>query len=75
MWWAYLALLVEIELTDLSKSGGAMAPPAPPAPTGLNLETYGRKTLTAAPGLSEPGGRGAMPPSILRNKSTLFQPG
>ena len=58
-----MPFLVEIGLTDLTKSGGAMAPSAPPAPTGLNLETYGRKTLTAAPGLSEPGGRGAMPPS------------
>ena len=27
--------LVEIRLTDLSKSGGAMAPPAPPGTTGL----------------------------------------
>ena len=31
-----LALLVEIGLTDLPKSGGAMAPPpAPPGTTGL----------------------------------------
>ena len=52
-----------------------MAPLAPPAPTGLNLETYGRKTLTAAPGLSEPGTVGPCPPSILRDKLTLFQPG
>ena len=28
--------LVEIGLTDLLKSGGAMAPPAPPGTTGLN---------------------------------------
>ena len=28
--------LVEIGLTDLSKSGGAQAPPAPPLATGLN---------------------------------------
>ena len=28
--------LVEIGLTDLQKSGGAMAPPAPPGTTGLN---------------------------------------
>ena len=28
--------LIEIELTDLPKSGGAMAPLAPPAPTGLS---------------------------------------
>ena len=27
--------LVEIELTDLPKSGGAMGPPAPPGTTGL----------------------------------------
>ena len=29
--------LVEIELTDLPKSGGARAPPAPPLATGLVL--------------------------------------
>ena len=29
--------LVEIELTDLPKPGGAMAPPAPPGTTGLVL--------------------------------------
>ena len=29
--------LVEIGLTDLPKSGGAMAPPAPPAPPGTTL--------------------------------------
>ena len=28
--------LVEIGLTDLPKSGGAMAPPAPPGTTGLH---------------------------------------
>ena len=28
MWWTYLALLVEIGLTDLSKFGGAMEPPS-----------------------------------------------
>ena len=28
--------LVEIGLTDLPKSGGVMAPPAPPGTTGLN---------------------------------------
>ena len=55
-------MLVEVGLTDLSKSGGVMVPPEPPAPTGLNLETYGRKTLTAAPGLSEPGDHGAILP-------------
>ena len=27
--------LVDIKLTDLPKSGGAMAPPAPPGTTGL----------------------------------------
>ena len=33
--------LVEIGLTDLPKSGGAMAPPAPPETTGLlsNVKT------------------------------------
>ena len=30
-----LSPLVEIGLTDLPKSGGAMAPPAPPGTTGL----------------------------------------
>ena len=30
--------LVEIGLTDLSKSGGAQAPPAPPLATGLVIE-------------------------------------
>ena len=30
--------LVEIGLTDLQKSGGAMAPPAPPGSTGLYIE-------------------------------------
>ena len=30
--------LVEIGLTDLPKSGGAMAPPAPPGTTGLQPE-------------------------------------
>ena len=29
--------LIEIEFTDLSKSGGTMAPPAPPGTTGLIL--------------------------------------
>ena len=33
--------LVEIGLTDLSKSGGAMAPPAPPETTGLYLLRLG----------------------------------
>ena len=35
IWWAQSALLVEIELTDLPKSGGAMPRPAPPGTTGL----------------------------------------
>ena len=30
--------LVEIRLTNLPKSGGAMAPPAPPGTTGLNRD-------------------------------------
>ena len=33
--------LVEIGLTDLPKSGGAMAPPAPPGTTGLHNKTVG----------------------------------
>jgi hypothetical protein len=33
-----LVPLVEIELTDLPKSGGAMSPPASPDTTGLNIE-------------------------------------
>ena len=32
--------LVEIGLTDLPKTGGAMAPPAPPGTTGLLMRTY-----------------------------------
>ena len=32
--------LAEIELTGLSKSGGAMAPPAPPGTTGLPIYCY-----------------------------------
>ena len=64
MWWALFDFLVERGLTDLTKYGGAMAPSAPPAPTGLNLETYGRKTLTAAPGLSESGAVGPCPPPL-----------
>ena len=32
-----LSPLVEIELTDLPKFGGAMAPPAPPGTTGLSI--------------------------------------
>ena len=31
---------VEIGLTDLPKSGGAMAPPAPPGTTGLKREDF-----------------------------------
>ena len=31
--------LLEIGLTDLPKSGGAMAPPVPPGTTGLMLHT------------------------------------
>ena len=34
-----LAPLVEIGLTDLPKSGGAMAPPAPAGTTGLDLSS------------------------------------
>ena len=34
--------LVEIGLTDLPKSGGAMAPPAPPGTTGLNRRYHGQ---------------------------------
>ena len=34
-----LLLLVEIGFTDLPKSGGVMAPLAPPAPTGLAAAT------------------------------------
>ena len=36
--------LVEIGLTDLSKSGGAQAPPAPPLGTGLTLVEPKTKT-------------------------------
>ena len=36
---------VEIELTDLSKSGGVIAPPAPPAPT-TGLDFVESLTLT-----------------------------
>ena len=32
--------LVEIGLTDLPKSGGARAPPAPPLATGLSLDNF-----------------------------------
>ena len=34
-----MLLLVEIGLTDLPKSGGTMAPPAPPGTTGLVFHT------------------------------------
>ena len=51
MWGHNLPSLVEIGLTDLPKSGGAMAPPAPPGTTSLKLTMYhlpfilGDKTL------------------------------
>ena len=36
--WASSVPLVEIGLTDLPKSGGAMAPPAPPGTTPLDFK-------------------------------------
>ena len=39
-----LPLLVEIGLTDLPKSGGAMASPAPPGNTGLTLTMFELKS-------------------------------
>ena len=36
MWGHNLPSLLEIGLTDVPKSGGAMAPPAPPGTTGLD---------------------------------------
>jgi hypothetical protein len=39
--WAYSVTLVEIGLTDLSKSGCAMAHPAQPGTTGLSGENVG----------------------------------
>ena len=48
MWGYNLPPLVEIGLTDLPKSGGAMTPPAPPGTTGLYKYTNWKGVAASA---------------------------